>query len=165
MKNLVALLLLLTPFAASAQILKLNQGDMEASGSGSFNSQEVGISSRVGYFVRDYVQVGVDIDWASSDFADRVSLGLYGLYLYETQSYWLPYYGAGLGYGSVDIDGLSSESGLELTLFAGLKYYLTDNVSLNTELYVGASTGDTYLSDDELESTDVGLTIGLSYFW
>lgn len=166
MKNILALLLLLSPLCASAQVLKLNQGHMEASGSGWFNSREMGFSSRVGYFVQDYLQVGVQADWASSDFIDRVSLGVYGFYLYETSSYLLPYYGGGLGYGSVDIDGLAeSESGVELTLFAGLKYYLADNVTLNTELYVGASTGDTYISDDDLESTDIGLTIGLSYLW
>lgn len=159
------LLLCLLPLAASAQNLKLNRGDFEASGSAWLDQAELGFSTRFGMFVHDYLQAGVDVTWADSDFATRTRLGIYSFRIVETRSYWLPYFGGGLGYGSVDIDGLDSESGVELTLFGGVKYYLADNVSLNSELAFGLSTGDTYISDDDLESTRIGLTVGISYLW
>jgi opacity protein-like surface antigen len=143
----------------------LNKGDLEASGSAWFNQAELGFETRLGLFVQDYVQAGGTVEWVDSDFATRTRLGIYSYRIFETRGYWLPYVGAGLGYGSVDFDGGSSESGLELSLLSGIKYYIADNVCLNTEMVFGVSTADTYIGDNELDSTQIGLTVGLSYLW
>ena len=157
---------LFLPFLSlSAQQLHLNKGDFEVAGSAAFNSGELGGDLRFGAFVADYLQIGLEVEYRDTDLATRTGAGLYAIRLFETRTYLLPYAGAALGLGSLDVDGGDSESGAEFTLLTGLKYYLADNVSLNTELRFGAGTGDTYLSDDEKNSTDVSLRIGLSYLW
>jgi opacity protein-like surface antigen len=165
MKKLLLLCLLVLPVVLPAQNLKLNQGNGEATFSAKYDQAEMGLETRLGVFVQDYLQAGGYLAWADSDFATRTRFGIYSYRLLETRGYWLPYFGAGLGYGSVDLDRASSESGIELTLLTGIKYYLADNVALNTELAFGVSTGDTYISDDDLESTQIALTLGISYLW
>ena len=165
MKKLPILLLLMLPLVLPAQRLKLNKGDFEVAGSALFNAGELGGDLRFGAFLQDYVQGGLTLSYHDTDFATRTGIGFYGLYLFESRRYLLPYVGGGLGFSSIDIDGAASESGAEFTLLTGLKYYVADNVSLNTELAFGVSTADTYLGDDELKSTDITLRIGLSYFW
>jgi opacity protein-like surface antigen len=157
--------LFLLPFTANAQFVMLNQGDLEASGSAGFNSTETTLQTRLGYFVYDYVQVGVQFSWADNDFATRTHFAVYSYQMFETDTYFLPYVGGGLGYGALDTDAGGSESGIELMFLAGVKYYISDNVSLNAEFAAAASSADTYLDDDGATSTEVGIRVGLSYLW
>jgi len=143
----------------------LNKGDMEVSGSAGFTDYEIATQARLGIFIQDYTQVGVKLDWSDTDFATRTRLAFFGYYLFETREYWLPYVGSSLGYANVDADVGGSESGMELTLFTGIKYYLADNVSLNTEVGFGFSSGDTYLTNDGSESSEISLRIGFSYIF
>lgn len=158
-------LLSLAPVFASAQVLKLNKGDFEVAGSGVINRSTVGFALRGGAFVVDYLQVGVFADWEDNNYTTRSALGVYFIHLFETRTYLLPYAGASLGFGSLDFDFGDSESGVELQFLAGLKYYIADNVSLNTELNVGVSSSDTFMGDRKAESTDIGIRIGISYLW
>lgn len=167
MKRLCLLLLLLLPLSLPAQRLKLNKGDFEVSGSALFNSGELGGEIRFGAFPADYIQGGIELEYHETDLASRTGISFYGIYLFETRMYLIPYAGGKLGFGSLDVEveGGESDSGAELSLLVGLKYYFADNVSLNTELTFGVGTGDTFLSDDEVNSTDVGLRVGLAYTW
>jgi opacity protein-like surface antigen len=165
MRRILFSLCFMLPLLASAQRLKVNAGDYEVSGSGVFNSAQLGADVRLGTFIDNYLQAGGQFGWHDSDFATRTKFGAYGLYLYETRTYLLPFVGAGLGFGSLDLDGGSSKSGIELDFFFGLKYFLADNVSLNTEVNLGLSTDKTYLRDDKAESSDVSIRVGISYLW
>lgn len=149
----------------SAQVLKLNRGDMEIAFHGQFDPGVTAINLRFGTFAADYLQIGTNVDYQDSNFAERMAFNLYVIRLLETRRYILPYVGASLGYGSLDITGGRSESGAELQVLTGIKYYLADNVSLNTELHFGASSGRTYLGDRKITSNEVGLRIGLAYLW
>lgn len=162
---LIAMSLLAFVGVAHAQNLKIEQGDFEVSGSARWDRSAVGFDVRLGTFVDHYIQAGVYGDWMDDNYATRTGLGVYLIHLFETRTYALPYAGASLGFGSLDFNFGDSESGVELQFLAGLKYFLADNVSLNTELNFGVSSGDTFMGDRKTESTDVGLRVGISFFW
>ena len=164
-RSLLLMLVSVLPVLAHSQVVKLNEGDYEVSGSAILNRSEVGFNARIGTFVMDYIQVGVNAQWIDTNFATRTGLNIYGIRLFETGTYFLPYAGGSLGFGSLDFDFGSSGSGLELQAIGGVKYYLTDNVSLNTELTLGVSTDDTFLGDKETESTEIAIRVGISYLW
>lgn len=164
-RSLLVFTICLLPLAGMSQRLKLNKGDMEVTGSAGFTDAEFSTQARLGVFVQDLTSLGVMLDWSDNDFATRTRFSFYGYQMFETRDYWLPYVGAGIGYASIDADAGGSESGMELTLFSGIKYYLADNVSLNIEFAFGLSSGDTYLTDDGTESTEISLRIGLSYLF
>ncbi len=165
MKKLLLISALFLTFSLQAQDLKLNKGDFEVSGSGEFNQAVLGGGVRFGSFVADYVQLGVDLTYYDTDLVNRFSLGTYMLYMFETQTYALPYVGGKIALSSLEPDAGENESGLDFTLLFGLKYYVADNVSLNTEVHVGYSSAETYIDNDEATSSDYGVTLGISYYW
>ncbi|MDA3873385.1 MAG: hypothetical protein PF795_05445 [Kiritimatiellae bacterium] len=148
-----------------AQQLKLNKGDFEVATSAMFNRAELSGNVRFGAFVMDYVQLGLDVGYQDTDFFSRSSLAAYVMALVETRTYFLPYYGGGLYYSSLDPNAGETFSGLDFRVFGGVKYYMADNVSLNTELTIGYSTDDTYIKDSETNSSDIGIQVGISYLW
>jgi opacity protein-like surface antigen len=153
------------PLFASAQRLKIAQGDFEVAGSAVFDSSQIGAKMRFGTFAANYFQLGGEFEWLDTDYATRTGIGMYFIRLYETNAYLLPYFGVGLGLGTLEYDDSSDESGMELSFLLGLKYFLSDNVSLNTEFSFGMSSADTYMGSDEPDSTQASVRIGLSYFW
>lgn len=165
MKKLLLICALLFTFSLQAQDLKIHKGDFEISGSGDLNQAVMGAEVRFGSFIADYIQLGVDLTYVDTDLLTRFSLGAYSLYMFETQTYALPYAGAKISLSSLEPDGGENESGLDFALLFGLKYYVADNVSLNTEVHVGYSSADTYIDNDKASSSDYGLTIGMSYYW
>ncbi|MGA0334302.1 MAG: outer membrane beta-barrel protein [Kiritimatiellia bacterium] len=165
MKKYFLILAFLTGFALHAQQLKIYEGDYELSGTGEYNQSQTGGNFRLGVYVNDYLQVGIDAGMSDSEIFNRLSLGAYVQYLFETQTYLLPYIGTGLGMSSLDVDGGQSESGVDFKLLTGLKYFLADNVSLNTEIYFVFGTAETFIDENKLSDSDYGLTLGISYSW
>jgi opacity protein-like surface antigen len=149
----------------SAQVLKLNRGDIEFAGYGQFDAGASALQFRLGAYTEDYLQVGTNIVYQDSNFAERMAFNLFVLGLFETRTYILPYVGAALGYGTLDITGGSDRSGAEFYLLSGLKYYLADNVTLNTELHYAFGSSKTFLGNRKLESSEVSLRVGIGYVW
>lgn len=165
MKKLLFICILFSVFCLQAQEIKINKGDFEVAASGEFNQAVLGGQIRFGSFVADYIQLGVDLVYYDTERVNRFSLGTFMSYTFETQTYLLPYVGGKLALSSLDPEEGEGESGLDFTLLFGLKYFVADNVSLNTELHLGYAAADTYIDGDEATDTDYGVTIGLSYYW
>jgi len=164
MRILFLPLLLASLFSnASAQVLKINRGDIDIGGLGQFDNGTTTLQLRLGIFSADYVQIGTQVQFQDSNFADRVAFNVFVIRLFETRTYLLPYVGAAVGHGTLNITGGAEKSGAEFYLLTGLKYFLADNVSLNTEVHFGFSSSETFLGDRKLESNEVGLRIGISY--
>lgn len=162
------LLLFISMFFAlvlPAQQLKIHKGDFEVATSAMLSRAELSGNIRLGAFVQDYVQIGLALGYQDTDFYSRGSFGAFALSLVETRTYFLPYYGGGLYYSTLDSPMGDSFSGLDFRIFGGVKYYVTDNVSLNTELGVGYSTDDTYIEGSKTTQSDISLRVGISYFW
>ncbi len=165
MKHIVCLFCMLLPFFSQAQVLKLNKGDFEVAGSANIDGNTIGFEARFGAFVADYIQTGINAKWEDSNFGTRAALNLYLIRLFETRTYFLPYAGASLGFGSLDYDFGGSESGVEFQLITGVKYYIADNVTLNSELTFGISSGETFQGNNEMDDTEIALRVGIGYLW
>lgn len=165
MKKYILILSLLFTCSLHAQQLKINKGDFEVSGSGQLNQSQLGGDIRFGSYVMDYLQVGADLTYLDTDLFTHFSLGAYVIYLFETQTYFLPYVGSKLALSSLEPATGSGDSGMDLSLLGGVKYFFADNVSLNTEVYVGYASAKTFIKDNKASDTDLGLTLGISYCW
>ena len=153
-----------------AQKLPVTKGSFETAIAGHVDPDgpagtEVALDLRFGAFVKNYNQLGIDFGWERYGDISRGGLGVFGHHLFETKTYLLPYVGFEVGYGSAEPKNGSKDSGFELGLASGLKYFLSDHVSLNTELSASVSSGDTFLGEDGTENADVKLTFGLSFLW
>lgn len=165
MKRLIFFFTLFFFCTIHAQDLKLQKGDFEVAGSASLNQAQLDGNLRFGAFVMDYVQWGIDLGYQDNDLLNRFSLGTYVYWMYETQTYVLPYVGAGISLSSLDVDGGESDSGVDFSLFFGFKYYVAYNVSLNTEFKVAYGSASTFIDDNKSSSSDYGIRVGLSYYW
>ena len=153
--------------AAFAQQIKLNQGDQDITFSAAFNSGELGADLRWGRFFQDYFQYGVEIGYADDDFVSQTGIGLYLLRYFETNTYTIPYLGVGLGYGALSSDANDEVdfSGGAFALIFGIRYYIADNVAINTELRGAAGTDDIFIDGSEGADSDFSLNIGFTYLW
>ncbi|WFB36004.1 hypothetical protein P3T73_17770 [Kiritimatiellota bacterium B12222] len=165
MKRLLFLLAFIFTCSLSAQDLNIFKGNFEVTGQGYLNQGSFGGDVRFGSFIADYVQIGVDLSYEDNDVFNRFSLGAYVNRLFETNTYLIPYVGVGLAMGSLDPEFVEGNSGVDIALFMGVKYFISENVSLNTELDFAYSTSETFVKDGEATDSDYGLTIGLSYYW
>lgn len=148
-----------------AQHLPIYAGNSEVSGLGAFNQGRAEISFRYGHYFADTVQLGFYAEFEDSSFYTRTALGALFIKSFDTPTYLIPYLGAGLGYGNLDRSGADAESGVELAVMLGLRYFLSNNVSINTEFHVGVGSSDSLLEDGDPESMSTGIRIGLAYAW
>lgn len=148
-----------------AQHLPIYYGNSEISGFGSFNSGRTEANFRYGRYIADTTQMGFYVDYQDSSFYTRTALGALFIRSFDTPTYFIPYVGAGIGYGALERGTLIDNSGIELQVFIGIRYFISSDVSLNTEFHAGVSSDDTYLDNRKAESLDMGFRIGLSYSW
>lgn len=165
MRRILLLSAMLIAGAVQAQDLQIKQGDHEFNGSANFNQAAFGGNFRMGIFFTDGLQLGGEVNYFDSDFYIRYSAGAFVSMHFDNGSYWIPYIGSGLHLAALEPVFLEKETGVEFEIFGGVKYFLADNVSVNTELRLGYSSANTYLEDNEYTDTDYRLNIGLSYYW
>lgn len=165
MKYILSLALFCLISELSAQDIKVSKGDFETNFSSVINRGEVALDLRFGAFVADYTQLGLKVGYSDTDFLTQSQLGVYLLRFFETRTYTLPYVGLGMGYTTLEADGAGDNSGVDFALILGLRYYIADNVALNTEFRSAWATDKTFIDSDRAVDTDFGLRIGLSYLW
>jgi len=149
---------------ARAQHLPIYFGHSEISGSGTFHGGRSEVSFRYGRYIENLVQMGFYVDFLDSSFYTRTAMGALFLRSFDTPTYLIPYVGAGLGYGQFE-RGEIDASGVELSFLVGLRYFMTNNVSLNGEFFVGVSSDDTFLDNSQSDSLEMGFRFGLGYSW
>lgn len=148
-----------------AQEIKVNKGDLDTTFSATVDRGELGGDLRFGAFVSDYLQLGLEGGIQDTDFITQYDMGLYLIRFFETRTYMLPYVGLGMGFASLEGSTGESESGAAFSLILGLRYYLTDNVALNTEFRSAWASGEAFIDGNSASDSSFGLGIGLSYLW
>lgn len=147
-----------------AQHLPIYHRNSEISGLGYFNQGRAELNLRYGHYIDDFVQMGFYVDFQDSSFYTRTGLGALFIRSFDTPTYVIPYVGAGLGYGNLD-RGSAGKSGVELSVLVGLRYFIANNVSLNSELHAAISTDDSFVDNSKAESMNMGIRFGLAYSW
>jgi len=165
MKHLLSFIVLLFLMPAFSQDIKISKGDFEANVSSILSRGEIDLETRFGAFIADYLQVGLDVGYTDTDFLSRLDLGVYGTRFFETRTYAIPYAGLGMGYSTLDGGGEGDFSGVSFSLLLGVRYYLAENVALNTEVRSAWATDKTFIDSDRAVDTEFSLRVGLSYLW
>lgn len=162
--NLCLLLTIASFSIANAQHLPIYSGNSEISTAGLFDAGRTEFSFRYGRYIDHLVQMGFYVNFEDSSFYTRTALGALFTRSFDTPTYLIPYVGAGLGYGQIERGG-EDNTGIELTFLLGLRYFISNNVSLNGEFHAGVSSDDTFLDNAEVDSVGMGFRFGLSYSW
>jgi hypothetical protein len=149
---------------ARAQHLPIYYGHSEISGAGTFHGGRSEVAFRYGRYIENLVQMGFYAEFLDSSFYTRTAIGALFLRSFDTPTYLIPYVGAGIGYGHFE-RGEIDASGVELSLLVGLRYFMTNNVSLNGEFHIGVSSDDTFLDNAQSDSLGMGFRFGLGYSW
>lgn len=147
-----------------AQHLPIYFGNSEISGSASFNSGRYDLNFRFAQYIQDLTQAGMYFEFQDNSFYTRTAIGAVFTRSFDTPTYFIPYVGATLGFGSLERGG-EDNSGIELAFLVGVRYFLTNNMSLNSELHIGVSSDDTFLDGSGADSLGTGVRFGLSYSW
>jgi hypothetical protein len=172
---IVALAVSLAGTAAWGQAL-VTQGSQEigiAGGMDFFSGAGTAfdLDVKYAYFFWDRASLGTQIGMSFDKDMTAVSLGVTGEYNFSLPYGYEPLVGTDLvpyvG-GLVDyryIDYFRSENAFVFGLEGGLKFFLTDSTAVVLALATEVATEDIYLDDDELTNWDLGLKLGMRFYF
>lgn len=169
----------------------IDSSESSASGSQTKNIDETtSLDLRYGYFLTDGLQLGVSYmgqmskSWsetngtkdANSESESQVTflyLDLKYNFVWDRAQVFVPYLGVGVGSASTkftyqDIAGntqTSTGSGTATAVMGGVKYFVTENASVNAELRVDSFTYTPSGSAVEYTTDTTGINFGLSVYF
>ncbi len=170
MQRFVGSLIVSLCLAASASAVMLQEGTQEIQVDGSFDFEGAGgsvldLGLGWGYFVTDFVEAGVRGDVFLSDPGDSYSIGGFGEYHFDIETITVPYMGGAISLLMTDVNNGDDTTALVFSGMAGAKIYLVENVALDIHATLSLATDDVYIADDELTNWDVGLHMGLRFYY
>lgn len=123
------------------------------------HSTDTYVAGTLGYFVTDAIEVigGISLNYFDDEFGSghSIMLGAGVDYHFNTQSNFVPYVGASIFWGEYDYGTTFDDFAGEVR--GGIKQFLTDNVALKYQVF--------YRAYDKADSEDLGVGLGLSYFF
>lgn len=119
-----------------------------------------------GYFIRDYLEVGIEASVRDDDVFSFWSAGLRTEYNFDLGTELVPYLGLSLSYGEVDSD-LTNEGSTAVILGgqAGVKYFLTEYLALSAAAVLEAATDNVFANDHDFDSTNAKIDLGIRCFF
>ncbi len=139
----------------------IQEGTRELSLSGSWDPEGAAgatISTDVGYgvFVRDLIEVGSLVSYASNDITTTWGLGGFAEYHFDMANMTVPYVGLRLEYVDYDVD-----TTFQYGPRAGVKHFIAENVAIDVALQYTMAGEDIFYNDGTWEDTDLALVFGL----
>jgi opacity protein-like surface antigen len=173
MKKIFAVVFTLIVCAGQVHAAALAKGTKELRLQGGIDFDAPGgtdIALKLGYgqFVADYIELGGLVGYSDNDFVTTASVGAFLEYNLETETAFIPYVGGQLEAINSDIDvkGADDGFGLSFGMYAGTKFYVTDNLAINGRFIFLAATTDAYLKDGNKGSdTDFTFELGLNFYF
>jgi len=170
MKRLIAVLAVLA-LAVTGQAANIDAGtyELELGGGIDFDGPsgtQFDLNAGMGYFVADYIEVGVRIALSDNDDVGSYGLGVFGEYNFDLGTQLVPFVGADVSWFNVDVEGEfvdESEDAGVLGVYGGVKYFLTEDVALYAQAEAELASEDIYLEDDDVENTNFLITWGIRY--
>jgi len=148
----------------------LDKGTREISLEGDFSTtgsagSEIDLSLGYGYFIKDFLEIGVAIDYLDNDFVSNAGINVFGEYNYDTFTNWIPFFGLGIGFSDFDAVVVEASSALTVNGFGGIKIFLTEYLALSGKLLLEIASDDIYYDNGDAESINLGLDFGIRVFF
>ena len=119
-----------------------------------------------GIFIQDYIEIGGRVSVARDDEATAFGIAGFAEYNIDNGTWMIPFVGGSVGYETFDDNFYGDDAGLILGIYGGAKYFLREDVAITGTLNVEFGSGEVFLSDDGLDSTNVEFRLGLrAYFY
>ncbi len=161
--------------AAQSYGAMLNKGVREMSVAGEIDKttdMNVSASARCGYYIMDFVEVGVGggVSWLMGGDLMTLSGGAFGEYNLALDGVpnIVPYCGvaAAVTYTKLDTEWADdSNTAIEGSLYGGAKYFLLDNLAIALQATVMAASDDIYMGDEEMEAFDWVINMVTRFFF
>jgi hypothetical protein len=172
MKKLIIILALATLAGTSyAGALDLGSQELGVSGLLDFDTLDgtyVDVQVKYGYFWIDDLEFGGVISFRDDNRLQEWKLGGFAEYNFRIDSPVTPYIGAALTYGDSDITigAIKEGTGAIVGDFnAGIKYFLVENVALDTDFVFSIASDDIFPEKDKVSDTDWKWRLGLRFYF
>ena len=124
------------------------------------------------YFFWDRISLGARASLSDNDVADHFGLGILGEYnfalpegyepLFGTD--FVPFVGASVDYRHVKLFQ-ENEDAVVFGLEGGTKFFLTDSAAISVSLVGELATEKIYADDDDAEEYDLGIRLGMRFYF
>ena len=175
MKKLIAMCVGATLIATGSQAANLDAGTSSLGVAGyvdgtSADGTIVELGATYGYYVMDFLQLGVHGFIRDAESVSNWRVGGYAEYdipLFPMEeSLVLPYVGGKASYISADFaDVEMTDEAFELGLYGGVKYFITDDLALFSQLELDWASKDVYVDEGDLKGNDWLISFGLKYLF
>jgi hypothetical protein len=169
MKKLLIALAVLAGAAGLSRGASLAQGTQEVVVEGLFDGStaagdQSALQGRYGQFIIDNVEAGVAAAFNDNDLGTVYDIGVFGEYNVDLGTELVPFFGAEVSYRYLDLEEIDTDDSIVLTISAGAKYFLAENVAIRVGLNASLASEDVYANDEDVEDNDFNLSIGMAYY-
>ncbi len=174
MKKMLLMAAMVTVLATSGlAVNNLWQGTSEIGGGGlldftSINGRVLSLSGQYGYFVIDLLEVAGRVRILDNDNETLWSFGPRAEYNFETETDVIPYVGVSLEFGHAKYQNIDDAEEKNCAIFGGqlgIKFFVTDNLSIVPAIEGEVATTDFFARNDELEAANATVTLATRYFF
>ena len=117
---------------------------------------ELDLTVGYGVFVRDLIEVGSLLSYASNDTTTLWGLGGFAEYHFDMATMTVPYVGLRVAYIDYDVD-----TTFEYGPRVGVKHFIADNVAIDVALQYTMAGEKVFNNDGTLEDSDLSLEFGI----
>lgn len=161
-------ILLILALSVSAQMWPLSEGTQEIQLSGSAewggpagDTKELTLG--YGYFTFEGLELGPRVSVVDMEDSTQYEVEAFSEYHFMAAENVAPYVGAAVGYYNNSAAENSAAGTLSLAL--GCKFFILEDIAIDTSLNYTVATADVFFSDDKYESERVSLEVGLRFFY
>ena len=166
MKKLVFLAIMLLAATGFGAMLEAETMELGLSGALDFDNPEGHVGSDIdlglGYFFWDDIEAGGLVSFGNEGSDLGLGLGVFAEVIFDIDYPVAPFVAASLQYKFGDY---FPDSHVLVEGSAGLKFFLTDYLSINGGLVYSLASEDVYVNNGKAENHDAGLRLGLSCYF
>ena len=155
----------------------LDDGTQELSVSGTIDLPEADeidydLDASYGYFIRDGLEIGVEITGSDDEGADRFEIGGFTEYNFRRDQKLVPYVGGGLGLITADFDEtveldtpIDDEDGVTVNVEGGVKYFMQPYMAISFAVDFSISSEEVFETGEAIEDSLTTIRIGMRYYY
>ncbi len=157
--------------ATAALAAPIGQGATELSVSGSLDPKgptgtTVDLNARAGYFMVDYVEIGLVGGFSDDDLVQTWTAGVFGELNIPLCEIVVPFVGVGARYGKTEIDDPAEKTdSVTLDLSGGAKFFVSENLAVSLAYVFSQANEDIFVNDGRIEDRDSRLELGMRFYF